>query len=353
MIRSSSFLRIFIAVAVGGMILSCSSMNSLTIPVTHPAPVFLPSTVRSIGIINRSLPSEQNKKLDQIDKILSVEGLNLDKEAAEKAMLGLKDELAASGMFEEVQILDDAMVNNPGMGVFPTVLPWQQINKLCDENDVDAIFALSFYDTDTRVDYDIVPIQIDGPLGVKIPAVEHHANSNTHIKTGWRIYDPASQYVVDEFVMGEFVAMQGVGINPMNAVKAITVGRKESIHQVSNQIGQNYAYRLLPTRTRVRREYYVKGSSNFEVAKRRAQTGDWDGAAELWNAEINNSKAKIAGRAYYNMAISNEINGNLTEAIEWVQKSYTDYKNKEALDYLKLLKRRIESDQQLAFQNSQ
>ena len=327
-------------------------MNSLTIPVTQPAPVFLPSSVRSVGIINRSLPSEQNKKMDQIDKILSVEGLHLDEEAAQKAMLGLKDELATSGMFDEVKILNDAMAHNPGMGIFPAVLSWQQISQLCMDNEVDVIFALSFYDTDTRVNYDMVPIQIDGPLGVKIPAVEHHANSKTKISTGWRIYDPASQYVVDEFVMCEFVAMQGVGINPINAVKAITIGRKENIHQVSNQIGHNYAYRLLPTRTRVRREYYVKGSDNFEVAKRRAQTGDWDGAAELWNAEINNSKGKIAGRAYYNMAISNEINGNLTEAVEWVQKSYTDYNNKEALDYLKLLKRRIESDQQLAFQES-
>jgi hypothetical protein len=353
MMSTKLFLQIFVSFTLGSILLSCSSMNSLTVPVTQPALVFLPSSVRSIGIINRSLPSEQNEKMDQIDKILSVEGLNLDKEAAQKTLLGLKDELSISGMFDEVRIIDDAIANNPGMGVFPTVLSWQQINKLCAENDVDVIFALSFYDTDTRVDYDVVPVQIKGPLGLKIPALEHHANTNTQIKTGWRIYDPANQYVVDEFMISKFVEMQGVGINPVNAVKAIVVGRKENIHQVSNQIGHNYAYRLYPSHTRVRRDYYVKGSNNFEVAKRRAQTGDWDGAAELWNEEINNAKGKIVGRAYYNMAISNEINGNLTEAVAFVSKSYTDYNNKEALDYLKLLERRIENDNHLAFQMSQ
>ena len=352
MTRIDSYLRNFMLIVVGGCMLSCSSMNSLTVPVTQPAPVFLPSTVRSIGIINRSLPSEQNNKLDQIDKILSVEGLNLDKEAAQKALVGLKDELAVSGMFDEVRILDDSTVNSIGMGVFPSVLSWRQINRLCDENEVDAIFALSFYDTDTRVDYDVVPVEIKGPLGVKIPAIEHHANSNTHIRSGWRIYDPVNQYVVDEFVITNFVQMQGVGINPVNAVKAIIVGRKENIHQVSSQIGQKYAYRLLPSYTRVRREYFVKGTDKFEVAKRRAQAGDWDGAAELWNQEINNKKAKIAGRAHYNMAISNEINGNFNDAVAWATKSYADYNNKEALDYLKLLKRRIENEDQLAFQNS-
>jgi hypothetical protein len=352
MMGTNSFLKNFMAFLMGGMLFSCSSMNSLTVPVTQPAPVFLPSTVRSVGIINRSQPSEQNKKLDQIDKILSVEGLSLDKEAALRAMVGLKDELSVSGMFDEVRILDDTTVNSIGMGVFPSALSWQQITKLCVNNQVDVIFALSFYDTDTRVDYDVVPVEIKGPLGVNIPAVEHRANSNTQVRTGWRIYDPVSQYVVDEFVITKFVDMQGVGINPVNAVKAIIVGRKENIYQVSSQIGRNYAHRLFPSYTRVRREYYVKGSDNFEVAKRRAQTGDWDGAAELWNREINNKKAKIAGRAHYNMAISNEINGNFNEAVDWATKSYTDYNIKEALDYIRILKRRIENEDELAFRNT-
>lgn len=49
------------------------------------------------------------------------------------------------------------------------------------------------------------------------------------------------------------------------------------------------------------------GSINFKIAKRRAQTGNWEGAAGLWMTELNNPKAKITGRAYYNMAISNEL----------------------------------------------
>jgi hypothetical protein len=40
------------------------------------------------------------------------------------------------------------------------------------------------------------------------------------------------------------------------------------------------------------------------------------------------------------MAIINEINGNLDEAITWAQKAYTDYNNKLALDYINILKRR-------------
>jgi hypothetical protein len=90
----------------------------------------------------------------------------------------------------------------------------------------------------------------------------------------------------------------------------------------------------------VRRDYYVRGSDNFKVAKRRAQTGNWAGAADLWYAETQNPRAKIAGRAHYNMAIINEIEGNLDEAIEWVRIAYEDFGDKRALRYLRTLQNR-------------
>jgi hypothetical protein len=343
-------LRNLALIVIGILIVSCSSMNSLTIPVMEPAPVYLPTSIQSVGIINRSLPSEKHEKMDQVDKILSVEGMNLDKEAAEKAISGLYDEITASDRFEFVKVIDEADVKNPGMGVFPSSLSWETINQLCEDNEVDVIFALSFYDTDTKVDYDASSTSIDGPLGVKVPVIRHKAITTTYVKTGWRIYDPGSQYIVDEFIMTDKIVVDGSGINPVNAVKAIVLDRKERIIQVSNYIGQDYAHRLLPYHRRVRREYYVKGSDNFEVAKRRAQTGDWDGAAELWEKEVNNGKAKIAGRAYYNMAIINEINGELEQAVDWASKSYSDFNNKEALDYVNVLKGRIHRNEVLQAQ---
>ena len=82
-----------------------------------------------------------------------------------------------------------------------------------------------------------------------------------------------------------------------------------------------------------------------------AQAGDWAGAAELWNKEVSNPKGKMAGRACYNMAISNEINGYLDEAVKWAQKSYADYNIKLALRYLNKLNYRIARNQELEQQS--
>ena len=47
------------------------------------------------------------------------------------------------------------------------------------------------------------------------------------------------------------------------------------------------------------------------------------------------------------MAIINEINGNLEDAITWASKAYTDYEIKEALSYIKVLKYRIQKNEEL------
>ncbi|MCH8319014.1 MAG: hypothetical protein IIA88_11070 [Bacteroidetes bacterium] len=325
---------------------SCSSKNSLTISVTEPAPVYIPSEIKTIGIIDRSLPSKKNEKMDKFDKILSAEGKNLDKDGAHESVVGLFDELMQNDRFSEVKIINNANVRSPGLGIFPSALSWKTIERICDENNVDAIFVLSFYDTDAKIDYKAVPIEIDGPLGIKIPAIEHHATIATLIKTGWRIYDPINKFILDEYWVNKNVVATGVGINPVKAIKSI-MGRKEAVLQVSNKIGHNYALRILPYRIRVSRHYYVRGTNNFKIAKRRAQTGNWDGAAELWDKEVSNPKGKVAGRACYNMAIINEINGDLNAAVEWASKSYTDYENKMALQYINVLKYRIERNKQL------
>ena len=231
---------------------SCSSTNLLTISVTEPSPVHVPSTVKTIGIIDRSLPSEGNKSIDNLDKILSAEGKYLDRDAARQSVIGLRNELLNSNRFSEVKIIDSIEVRSPGSGVFPSALSWVTIERICSENNVDVVFVLSFYDTDTKIDYKAVPLKVDGPLGIKIPALEHHAHVATLIKTGWRIYDPVNKYILDEYLENDNVASSGVGINPAKAAESI-MGRKEAVLQVSNNMGHNYALRILPYKIRVSR----------------------------------------------------------------------------------------------------
>lgn len=332
------------------ILLGCGSTNNLTMSVTEPAPVYVPNHIKRIGLLNRS-ETTSNKTLDKIDKIFSAEGQNLDKEGAENIILGIKDEFEKNQTFEDVILVTSDMVKNPGLGIFPNPMSWNMVSQICEENNVDALVALSFYDTDASIKYNIQTINKVNALGLKIPLVEHIAEINTNILAGFRIYDNANKTILDEIVNSDRAQSIGRGINPVKAAEAI-LGRKEAILQISNDIGHRYALRTYPYKIRVSREYYVKGTNNFEIGKRRAQTGDWDGAAQLWEVETKNSKSKLAGRACYNMAIINEINGNLNTAADWASKAYTDYRDKNALRYLKILENRMAKNRLLALQTN-
>lgn len=107
-------------------------------------------------------------------------------------------------------------------------------------------------------------------------------------------------------ITSNHITYKSNSINPLTTVEAL-IGRKEAIKQLANKMGYLYANRIQPYSIRISREYYVKGNSTFKAAKRRAQTGNWNEAALLWEKETKHPKRKIAGRAYYNMAISMKL----------------------------------------------
>jgi hypothetical protein len=255
-----------------------------------------------------------------------------------ESVRGLSDELLNNTRFNEVKTLNDINFRTSALTDFPTPLTWEIVGQICSETKTDALFSLEKFDTDTHLNYSTRKVDVKTPLG-SIPGIEHQANMETLVKTGWRIYDPASKRILDEYIYNESINFSGRGINPLLAAAAL-VGRKDAVNQVSNKAGHGYAMRIIPIRLRVMRDYYVKGTNNFKIARRKAQVGKWDEAGQLWEKETNNSSSRIAGRASYNMAIINEINGDLDSALKWAQKSYEDTNNKLALRYVRIIENR-------------
>lgn len=340
--------KLFSIVVTSVALYSCSSTNLVYISVQQPAPVTISPDIKNVGIVNRSTIADKNKALDIIDKVLTVEGDSLDRQAAQAGVIGLADELIKNNRFTNVTAFNsiDLRTNVPGQ--FPAPLTWDVVEKICREKHVDALFSLELFDTDSKVSYAAVPVSMKTPLG-NIPGIEHHANMLTTVKTGWRIYDPVEKSILDEYAIAKDITFTGKGINPVAAAGAI-INRKEAVLDVSRKTGQDYAFRLIPYWIRVTRDYYIKGTDNFSIATRKARTGNWDGAAELWKKETTSTSSKIAGRACYNMAIICEINGQLDKAIEWAQKAYENYNNRLALKYVNILKNRKASNNVLNYQ---
>jgi hypothetical protein len=337
---------IFICIALACY--SCSSTSLMSLSVVKPAPVSIPPDIKTVAIVNRSQASNETKTLDAIHKAISLETNELQATGAQASIQGLSDELMKNTRFTQVKYLNGIDLRSYGAGVFPTPLLWDSVERICRENNTDALFALELFDADSKFNYAGNPTNV--LAGVNLPAIEHLVNMTTNVKTGWRIYDPSTRTILDEYIIGRDLSSSGSGINPAVAASAL-IGRKEAVKEVGLQAGQAYASRILPYWIRVSRDYFVGGDQNFKTAQRRAQSGNWDGAAQIWLEETKSNNGKLAGRGCYNMAIIAEINGDLDGAIQWAQKSYEDYKIRIALSYLNILRYRKQQNDLLKSQS--
>jgi hypothetical protein len=332
---------------IAASVISCATQE-LYLNVTQPAPVTIAPEIKIVGIIDRSNPTDKTKSIDKMDQLLTLEGDVLDSIGTREAIKGVTEELTENDRFNEVKLLTNLNFQTSAVGALPSPLTWAQVEDICRENGTDALFALEMYDTDTRINYSVAKTQVSTPLG-DIPALEHTASMDVLVKTGWRIYSPADRTVLDEFIVPESVNFTGRGINPVVAVSAL-MNREAAVKEVSNRAGHIYALRLIPYRLRATRDYFVKGTDNFKIAKRKAQLGQWDEAALLWEKETGNPDPKVAGRAHYNIAIINEINGDLDKAVAWAQKSYSDYGIRQGFDYVRILENRQYNAELLEYQ---
>lgn len=337
---------IFIALVT---LTSCKT-NLVYINATNPASVTVSKETKNVGIITRTTPSEENKTLNVFHQARSGETLKLIQESSAECVRGLNDALTQNKRFDIIKPITDVELKTPVTGIFPSQLSWTEVEKICNDHGVDILFVLEVFDSELKViPITPPPTKINNVIDVINTATQAQVNIVTTIKTGWRIYDPKKKYILDEFPMVENLTVTANAANIINTTEAM-LGRKEAIKQSANHMGHVYSDRIIPYWIKLTRDYFVKGSSNLKIATRRARTGNWDGAGELWLQDTKSSKRKLAGRACYNMAILNEINGDLDAAISWAQKSYEDYNNRLALQYVNMLRNRKQKLGKLDYQ---
>jgi hypothetical protein len=326
---------------------SCSSTNSMSLSVKIPAPVTIRPEASSVAVVDRTVPASSSKVIDILHKGASLETNGLQAAGAQSSLQGLYDELTRNGRFSNIKKLDYKLTSF-GAGTFPNALAWDSVENICRQSNTDILISLELFDAQTQIAYSGSPTNLK--LGTtSIPVLNHNVNIATNLKSGWRIYDPATKTILDEFVVGRSMNFASSGINPLEAASALA-GRKEAVKDAGNKGGAIYASRVVPYWLRVYRDYFVRGNENFKIAKRKAQSGNWDGAGDIWKKESASPDRKVAGRACYNMAIICEINGYLDDAIVWAQKSYEDYNVKIALNYLNILRSRKREEDLLNYQ---
>jgi hypothetical protein len=209
---------------------------------------------------------------------------------------------------------------------------------MCDTSKADALLVLETFDSNSDVLGSAVNQQVNAILnGVPPPPPLKQIRMN--VVGSWRLYDPYNQKIIDQYQSTSFLTFDaGAGI--------IAIPPPDALPKTAYHAGAEYVQRFFPQYYYVKRDMYKRGKGKekqeFLRAFRRSEMSKWEEAVEVWKPLTKSSNRKNAGRACLNMAVANEVLGNVEVALSWAQEAYVDYGDKIAKEYQGYLKYRLQ-----------
>jgi len=330
-------LRLPLTLLVTTVFLASCSTATHQMQILHPAEITFPSSIKQVGLINRSLPAKGQGFNNVLEGFITGESIGADREGSLECLRGLSSGLNDGPRFTAV-IIDGVDLRGTGTRQWPEFLESGQINELCDRFRVDAIVALETFDSDVELansSADVEKIINKQKVVVK----EYYADLRLNVSSGWTVYSPETDRIIDRNVFTDRMHWKETGDSKENAVSKLP-SKRRAINESGFFSGKQYARRISPSWVLESREYYRKANDDFKIASKYVKSGDWDDAIPFWKKYVKYTDTKISGRACYNMALASEVDGNLPIAIEWAQKSWKECGNRKARAYIQVLQMR-------------
>ncbi|NNE03614.1 MAG: hypothetical protein HKN52_10655 [Eudoraea sp.] len=339
--RTSSILTIF---SVAFLLLTgCEATQTVMLTSLEPAPVLLSKEIKRIGIIDESITLKKEEYSDKLDELVSIEDGQLQKQWKDAAINGLYGELLRDQRFDTILMLNNIEKKGKVIQDENAEIPWESIKQLCDMHNIDAVFSLAYYDTDTQISVKKTSMEELDLLRMRVKVAAQEVTLETLIENGWRIYDPYNKEIIDELTFSDQIISSAKETTSFRALESM-YDRKDSIIAKSRSTGSTYGLRLLPFNKQIERDYFIKGTPNFVKAAQLVQEDKWNEASALWQLETINQNPKIQAKACFNMAVYMEVSDDLPQAIAWIHKSIGYDDTKKSTAYLAALKHRSEQN---------
>ena len=315
------------------LITGCSKYGFVNLSFPQDPVVILPDHIRSIALVNRSLVKKEDKQKKNVESVLTGEIAGSDRLASDECLKGVFDRI--NGWRGIIPVIPQkTRLYGTGTRETPELLDWNLVRSICDSANTDALLVLENFDSNTDLLVSQVTNQVRNVINGGTPKPQVPNNIRMNVVCFWRLYDPSTKSIVDQYRSTHFLNFSGVGTD-------YALAPPEALPKTAYDAGQQYIERFLPSYYTVRRDMYKRGrgskKQDFKAAFRHAEVADWQGAIDRWTEISKNSGRKCAGRACLDVAVSYEVLGKTDLALEWVKKAYEDYRDKLARDYAKIL----------------
>ena len=312
---------LMITVLVLGLF-STSCKTSFRISVKEPAIVRIDESVSTYGIINNvDQENSPEKKIAGI--ILGTESINGNVEAAKRAVDGTLRALENSRSLKGQTISEDISLHKENGDV-----DWETLEKVANEKNIEAFIELTQMETISPVGGNVLA----NAAGQRSARLEGTMYVNYYVPSTKQKYERYKVYYVYNIPLS--------GSTNVIDLLGDAQRKKEYYKALGFQLGYKAGSLIYPNWIWVGRDYYTKGSKVLKRAKPMIKEGNWDIAEEQLLMGLSSGSDKVLGRTTFNLALVNEGQGDIDEAIKYAKESALNYGNKLANEYLITLKKR-------------
>lgn len=322
--------------------ISCASTSDLTIEIPQRGKKELPTSIQSLTIISRTLDNEYTDlESDSLQNIFYKNNFRTDTiikdiQAVDTTIKALGELLYESGRYDFV-IPEERLMNAERNAFLSIELTQEEVQKLCEDYNTDAVLSLDHFKTQVITDYRKENFFDPASNGFSSAS---YADMKIYYEALFRIYHPSSQIVLVREFMRDTVMWEDADLQTGALFKRFTPV-KTALSEAGIAIALDFSDKITTTWVESSRVFYGKGDDDLKHGAILVDNGEWQAAMSLWKdlAEKTQSKS-VKSKAEFNVALAYELQGDINEAIRWGLKSYDTMFRQLTYNYLDLLKRR-------------
>ncbi|MBI2876820.1 MAG: tetratricopeptide repeat protein [Candidatus Tectomicrobia bacterium] len=323
-----------------------TGQTTIHLEILEPAHIMVPPDIQTLAVLDRSQATNMHEgAVGVIEAALTGEEIGADYKGRAEAMRGLMNTLGASPRFRVIQpILSQQEAES---GIFDRELSWEAAHRICQRSGCEGIIALEAFDSNSTLTRQEKAEEILNEKGDKVQRWTYQLQRKTRVVVAWRLYDTQRMVVLDRLHdSARSRTWDAKGESHQEAVSRLP-SQYETVHRLGIELGQEYARRVAPSYVTVPRKFYSSGDPRFKEAKAHVEVNHWPGAVRLWETVARESNPKLRDRAFFNLALARELEGDLTGALDLARKAALGLRNWPSREYVRLVEQRIEDQARL------
>ena len=294
---------------------SCLSVQRFTIEVQEPAQVTFPADIKNVLIVNNSAKQPSAMGITRVYNGIPVEGfdLNLDSIGWIAAFSAAKN-IRASRFFDQV-FFYKAPLREDSDCLATVPLSQTLRDDIFQSHDHD-------HDLDGIISIDRMLVQLEQSVRCNsADPLDFHfshfveAQLNATLTSSIYLYD--SESPLTTLTLADSLSFQETFFASDTSVFLKEIP-ESLINELAYRLGEKLAGYLYPYWVQKQRTVYTGYDSRMQEALSFMRNKKWDKAEAIWTDEYNrNSQALSKGKQANNIAVANEMQDQLDQALHW------------------------------------